>query len=91
MEQVGLVSCALAAQRAGGWGPWAIAHGIQDAAPPGLSSQPDHHFTIRANLNTVLLRVSESQWFNLPFDFMHTDESGYAAKLGCRLQSLAAS
>ncbi len=42
------------------------AHGIQDAAPPGLSSQPDHNFTLRANLNTVLLRVSQSPWFNLP-------------------------
>ncbi len=43
MEQVVLVNCALAAQRAGGWGPWAGAHGTQDAAPPGLSSQPDHN------------------------------------------------
>ncbi len=76
MEQVVLVSCALAAQRAGGWRPWAGAHGIQDAAPPGLSSQPEHNFTIRANLNTVLLRVSESPWFNLPFAFTHTDEPG---------------
>ncbi len=60
MEQVVLVSCALAAQRAGGWRPWARAHGIQDVAPPGLSSQLDHNSTIRANRKTVLLRVSKS-------------------------------
>ncbi len=35
MEQVVLGNCALAAQRAGGWKPWACAHGIQDAAPAG--------------------------------------------------------
>ncbi len=45
-------------------GPWAGAHGIQDAAPPGLSSQHDHNTTIRANLDAVLLRVSES--YSLP-------------------------
>ncbi len=39
MEQVVLVSCALAAHCAGGWGPWAGAHGIQDAAPLG-AKQP---------------------------------------------------
>ncbi len=39
MEQVVLASCALAAQRAGGWEPWAGAHGIQDAAPLG-AKQP---------------------------------------------------
>ncbi len=39
MGQVVLVNCALAAQRAGDCGgPWACAHGIQDVAPPGLSS-----------------------------------------------------
>ncbi len=76
MEQVVLVNCALAAQRAGGWGPWACAHGTQDVAPPGLNSQPDHNSTLRANLNTVPLRVSESPWFDLPRDFMRTDESG---------------
>ncbi len=54
----------------------ACAHGTQDVAPPGLNSQPDHNSTLRANLNTVPLRVSESPWFNLPFDFMRTDESG---------------
>ncbi len=75
MEQVVLVSCALAAQLAGGWGPWAGAHGIQDVAPPGLSSQPDHNSTIRAKLDAVLLRVSESPWFNLSFAFIHTDEA----------------
>ncbi len=34
--------------------------------PPlsGLSSQSDHNFTIRASPNTVLLRVSETPWFN---------------------------
>ncbi len=37
MEEVVLVNCALAALRAGGWGPWACAHGIQDAAPPELN------------------------------------------------------
>ncbi len=63
MEQVVLVSCALAAQRVGGWGRGlapAGAHGIQDAAPPGLSSQPDHNSTIRASLDAILLRVSET-------------------------------
>ncbi len=90
MEQVVLVNYALAAQRAGGWGPWAGAHGIQDAAPPGLSSQPDCNSTIRAHLHTVLLRVSESPWFNLPFAFMHTDEAGYEAKLGRGLQCIPA-
>ncbi len=35
MKQVVLVNCALAAQRAGGCGPWACAHGIQDVAPAG--------------------------------------------------------
>ncbi len=39
MEQVVLVSCMLAAQRAGSWGPWAGAHGTQDAAPLG-AKQP---------------------------------------------------
>ncbi len=61
MEQVVLVSCALAAQRACGWGPWAGAHGTQDAAPPGLSSQPDCNFTIRAKPDAVLLRGSVVQ------------------------------
>ncbi len=83
MEQGVLVNCALAAQRAGGWEPWAGAHGTQDAAPPGLSSQPDNNFTVRANLDAVLLRVSAAPWFNPPFAFMHTDETGNAAKLGC--------
>ncbi len=54
----------------------ACARGIQDAAPPGLSGQPDHNSTIRASPNTVLLRVSETPWFNLPFACMYTDESG---------------
>ncbi len=39
MKQVVLVNCALAAQRAGGLGPWACAHGIQDVAPAG-AKQP---------------------------------------------------
>ncbi len=38
MEQVVLVNCALAAQRAGGWEPRAGAHGIQDV--PSGAKQP---------------------------------------------------
>ncbi len=78
MEQVVLVNCALAAQRAGGWAVgWRRLAPTAFKMPPlsGLSSQPDHNFTIRANPKTVLLRVSESSWFNLSFAFMHTDEA----------------
>ncbi len=84
MEQVVLVNCALAAQRACGWGAVGLRPRHSRCRPSGLSSQPDHNFTVRANLKT-LLRVSEPPWFNLPFDFMHTDESGIVAKLGCDL------
>ncbi len=43
---------------------------------PPLRAQPDHNSTIRAIVDFDLLRVSESPWFNLSFDFMHTDELG---------------
>ncbi len=54
----------------------------------GLSSLPDHNFTIRANLNTVLLRVSESPWFNLSFAFMHTGSKVYRMALPVRSMRL---
>ncbi len=60
MEQVVLVSCALAAQRVGGWGRGLAPTAFKMPAHPGLSSQPDHNFTIRASLDAILLRVSET-------------------------------
>ncbi len=38
MEQVVLMNCALAAHRAGRWGPSARADGTQDAAPTGAKN-----------------------------------------------------
>ncbi len=76
--------------------PSAPADGGRGLAPPafkmsplsGLSSLPDHNFTIRANLNTVLLRVSESPWFNLSFAFMHTGSKVYRMALPVRSMRL---
>ncbi len=86
MEQVVLVTCALAAWRAGGWGPWACA-GLRPrhsrCRPSG--AQPDHNSTIRAIVDAVLLRVSGSPWFNLSFDFIHTDELGELPREDLRL------
>ncbi len=50
-------------------GPWARAHGIEDAAPIGANSQGAGRLYVRANLAPVLLRVSQSPWFDLSFDF----------------------
>ncbi len=63
MGQVVLVNCALAAQRAGDCGgPWACAHGIQDVAPPGLSS------------HSSLVKFSAAQWRLLRQLFLDTSQ-----------------
>ncbi len=64
MEQVVLVCCMLAAQRAGSWGPWAApagAHGTQDAAPlGGYAANLITTLPYAPTLMLFLLRVSQS-------------------------------
>ncbi len=50
--------------------------GNEDAVPIGTNSQPADKLYGRADLEAVLLRASQSPWFNLSFNFMHIDEPG---------------
>ncbi len=63
-------------RRAAPHNPSARADGNEDAVPIGTNSQGAVTHYGPSDLEAALLHVSEPQWFNLSFAFMHTDELG---------------
>ncbi len=71
MEQVVLMNCALAAHRAGRWGPSARADGTQDAAPTGLRTTyltltAVKRAGVAAISNVQQRTITEEQWLLSP-------------------------